>query len=77
MSVTRKGSTTIPHEGKRGSNASLKQLVKAGKLCYICEQKPPALVDEVGGKVCRECRQAFLDAMKAFEMQGGYHERPR
>lgn len=63
--------------GKRGSNVAIKQLVRAGKLCYICEEKPPVLVDEFGGKCCRECRQAFLAAMKVFEMQGGYHERPR
>jgi hypothetical protein len=62
-------------ERKRGSNAAIKQLVKAGRLCYICEEKPPALVDEFGGKVCRECRSDYLNVLKALEVTEGYHER--
>lgn len=35
--------------------------VRAGKLCYVCEDQPPALVDEWGGNVCQTCQKRLMD----------------
>lgn len=45
-----------------GSNQNVKADVRAGILCYICEQAVPVRVDRVGGHICAECHEA-IEAM--------------
>ena len=54
------------------SNPAIKQKVAEGKLCYICETKPPELIDEVRGKICLACYKAIQDMRLAYALQGGY-----
>jgi hypothetical protein len=55
-----------------GSNATIKRKVAAGRLCYICEHNPPALIDEVGGHVCRGCHTGIQNMRLAYALAGGY-----
>ncbi len=55
-----------------GSNATIKRRVARGQLCYICEHNQPALIDEVGGHVCRECHTGIQNMRLAYALQGGY-----
>jgi hypothetical protein len=55
-----------------GSNTGIKRKVARGQLCYICEQNPPVLIDEVGGHVCRGCHTGIQNMRLAYALQGGY-----
>ena len=54
------------------SNQFDKVRVREQKLCYICEQAPGVLIDEVGGLLCRECHQGIEDMRLKYILREGY-----
>lgn len=60
-----------------GSNQGRKRQVAQGKLCYICEKVPPALVDEVGGRICKKCDEDIQAMRLSYALRGGYIQRER
>lgn len=58
-----------------GSNQCTKRLVRAGLLCYICEQATPTIIDEVRGKLCAACHLRIETFRKEHALTGGYRAR--
>ena len=64
-----------PGERRRAcvrSNRQKKMLVQQGKLCYICEQRPPDLINRFGGAVCHDCHNHMQKAMLQRSLSEGY-----
>ncbi len=58
-----------------GSNQNTRQQAIDGKVCYICETRPPELIDEVGGGLCKRCH-ARVEAMRLkYIIASGYKRR--
>ena len=55
-----------------GSNGTIKQRVARGELCYLCEERQPVLIDEVGGHACKECHTGIQNMRLLYALVGGH-----
>ncbi len=53
------------------SNGAIKERVRAGALCCICEKEPPTLTHcFTGAPLCRGCVQGVVVMQRAYGVQG-------
>jgi translation initiation factor 2 beta subunit (eIF-2beta)/eIF-5 len=55
-----------------GSNTAIKRHVQRYEICYVCETKPPVLMDEFGGHICFECHKCIQNMRVLYALRGGY-----
>lgn len=59
----------------KGSNPATKRLVRAGVLCYRCEQSVPTTRDECG-PLCKPCYGEMQQLIKSIHLRdGNYRQR--
>jgi hypothetical protein len=54
---------------RRGSSQSVKLLVQEGLLCYICQEKPPVMINQFGGHICEQCQEHIMQCIMAHRLR--------
>lgn len=55
-----------------GGNQHGNPQVRAGKLCYLCMERPPTRIDEVGGRICDDCHKRGQRIRAKYVVADGY-----
>ena len=56
-----------------GSNKTIKERVRKGELCFVCEQKvPDVFVVQVVAWMCSECYENLQFIRRKYALKGGY-----